>query len=62
MRDKIIRINWSEPLELNKLLESCTADIQGLYYITREFGSNETSLYLGIATGNNTIKKRIRNH
>lgn len=62
MRDKIIRINWSEPLELNELLVSPTAEIQGLYYITREFGSNETSLYLGIATGNNTIKKRIRNH
>ena len=62
MKDKILRIQWSEPIELNELLESDIAELQGLYYITRIFGTKETSLYLGIATGNNTVKNRLRSH
>lgn len=62
MRDKIIRINWDNPLELDDAIASEAADTQGLYYITRVFGDNETSLYLGIATGSNTISKRLKSH
>ena len=62
MKDKILRIQWSEPIELNELLERDIAELQGLYYITRIFGTKETSLYLGIATGNNTVKNRLRSH
>ena len=31
MKDKILRIRWSEPIELNELLESDIAELQGLY-------------------------------
>ena len=62
MRDKIIRIQWSNPIELSEALEDETANVQGLYYITRVFGANETSLYLGIATGENTVKRRLYDH
>lgn len=62
MRDKIIRINWSEPIELEEAIENDISNIQGLYYITRLFGSKESSLYLGIATGKNTIRNRLRAH
>jgi len=62
MRDKIIRINWSKPVELHEAIQSRMTEMQGLYYITRVFGSKETSLYLGIATGDNTIKNRLNDH
>ena len=35
---------------------------KGLYYISRVFGSKETTLYLGIATKNNTIRHRLKGH
>ena len=62
MRDKIIRIHWSEPMLLEDAIQSDLAQKQGLYYITRIFGKNETSLYLGKATKNNTIKHRLISH
>ena len=62
MRDKIIRICWNTPLTFEKALESDLSNIQGLYYISRVFGSKETSLYLGIATQNNTIRHRLKSH
>lgn len=62
MRDKIIRINWSEPLTLEGAIQSESSKTQGLYYITRVFGEKETSLYLGIARKKNTIKHRLEGH
>ena len=62
MRDKIIRINWSKALPLEDAITSKLSKAQGLYYITRVFGTKETSLYLGIARKNNTIKHRLEGH
>ena len=62
MRDKIIRINWSKPLLLDDAISSDSSCIQGLYYISRVFGKKETSLYIGIATQDNTISHRLKAH
>lgn len=62
MRDKIIRINWNKPTELDEAIESDLTDTQGLYYISRVFGNKETSLYLGIATEYNTVRNRLKCH
>jgi len=62
MRDKIIRINWHDAIGLEEAIQSELSNTQGLYYITRVFGSKETSLYLGIATGGNTIRNRLSDH
>lgn len=62
MRDKIIRIHWYDPLPFDEALQSDLTKTQGLYYITRQFGEKETSLYLGIARYNNTIKHRLESH
>ncbi len=62
MRDKIIRIQWSEPLLLHDAIKSDIAQKQGLYYITRFWGKNESSIYLGKATKLNTIKHRLESH
>ena len=62
MKDKIIRIHWSQPLSFNDAIKSEASKVQGLYYITRIFGNKETSLYLGIATKNNTIRNRLKGH
>ncbi len=62
MRDKIIRIIWNKALPLDEAIQSSSSKMQGLYYITRVFGNNETTLYLGIATKNNTISHRLRAH
>lgn len=62
MRDKIIRINWNKALLLDDAIASDLSNTQGLYYISRIFGNKETSLYLGIATKNNTIRHRLRGH
>lgn len=62
MRDKIIRIYWHDAIELKEAIQNELSNTQGLYYITRLFGSKESSLYLGIATGKNTIRNRLRAH
>ncbi len=62
MRDKIIRIYWNTALPLDDAIESNLSKTQGLYYITRVFGNKETSLYMGIATKNNTISHRLKGH
>ena len=62
MKDKIIRIYWHKPLELSEAMSNDLSKIQGLYYITRMFGDKETSLYLGIARYENTIRHRLRGH
>lgn len=62
MRDKIIRIMWSKPLPINNAIVSDISITTGLYYITRVFGDNETSLYIGKATGGNTIRNRLKSH
>lgn len=60
MRDKIIRIEWSEPLLIEDAIESPASYHAGLYYLTRLFGTKETSLYIGKAT--NTIRERLKSH
>ncbi|MEG1875906.1 MAG: hypothetical protein RR185_10120, partial [Angelakisella sp.] len=60
MRDRIIRIEWSEPLLLEDAIASPLSHQAGLYYITRLFGTKETSLYIGKAT--NTIRPRLQSH
>lgn len=62
MRDKIIRIQWPEPLPIHEAIISNISLTTGLYYITRIFGGNETSLYIGVAKGNNTIRHRLKAH
>lgn len=62
MRDKIIRINWNKALSIDEAIQSELSDTQGLYYISRLFGTKETSLYLGIATRHNTIRHRLSEH
>ena len=62
MRDKIIRIKWNDALLLDEAIESELSNAQGLYYLSRVFGENETSLYLGIATKHNTIRNRLKSH
>ncbi len=62
MRDRIIRINWNDPIPFELALHSELVKTQGLYYITRKFGVKETSLYLGIARHHNTIKHRLESH
>lgn len=62
MKDRIIRINWNQAMQLDEAIKSNLSNTQGLYYLSRVFGNHETSLYLGIATKNNTIKHRLRGH
>ena len=62
MRDKIIRIKWNDALLLDEAIESELSNAQGLYYLSRVFGENETSLYLDIATKHNTIRNRLKSH
>lgn len=60
MRDRMIRIHWAEPMRIEDAIASPLSKNRGLYYITRMFGTRETSLYIGKAT--RTIRERIREH
>ena len=60
MRDKIIRILWLDPIEVDSAIESEASLNPGLYYITRIWGENETSLYIGKAS--RTIRERLMDH
>ena len=60
MRDKIIRINWSEPMQIDEAIELEDSLQSGLYYITRILHGKETSLYIGKAT--RTIRERLICH
>ena len=60
MRDKIIRIHWAPPVLIEDAILSPLSKKPGLYYITRLFGTNETSIYIGKAT--RTIRERLRSH
>lgn len=60
IRDKIIRIVWSDPLLIEDAISSPLSLQAGLYYITRLFGAKETSLYIGKAT--KTIRQRLKSH
>lgn len=55
-------IKWEDALDLDEAIESEKSDSKGLYYISRVFGTKETTLYLGIATKNNTIRHRLKGH
>ena len=43
MKDKIIRILWSEPAPLDLAMSMIGSQQPGLYYISRLWGSHETS-------------------
>lgn len=60
MRDKIIRILWLDPIDVDAAIESEATLNPGLYYITRIWGENETSLYIGKAS--RTIRERLIDH
>ena len=60
MRDKIIRILWLDPIDVDAAIESEASLNPGLYYITRIWGGNETSLYIGKAS--RTIRERLIDH
>ena len=60
MRDKIIRIKWSDPLPVDDAIEQKDSLYPGLYYITRVLHGEETSLYIGKAT--RTIRERLISH
>lgn len=60
MRDKIIRIYWSEPMLIEDVIESEESLQSGLYYITRNLHEKEVSLYIGKAT--RTIRERLQDH
>ena len=60
MRDKVIRILWSEPAPLDLAMSMMESKQPGLYYITRQWGSHETSLYIGKAS--RTIRERLDDH
>ena len=60
MKDKIIRILWSEPSSLDLTMSMIGSQQPGLYYITRLWGSHETSLYIGKAS--RTIRERLEDH
>jgi len=47
---KKITIEWSYPIEFDRILQyECMNEI-GLYYITRKFGNKESNLYIGKTT------------
>ena len=60
MRDRIIRILWLDPIDVEAAIESEASLNPGLYYITRIWGENETSLYIGKAS--RTIRERLIDH
>ena len=60
MRDKIIRIYWSNPVLVDEMIESEDSLQSGLYYITRILHGKETSLYIGKAS--RTIRERLIDH
>lgn len=60
LRKKLIRILWSSPLRIDDAIASPITLNCGLYYITRVWGSRETSLYIGKAT--RTVRERLVSH
>ena len=60
MKDKIIRIHWSDPVLVDEMIASEDSRQAGLYYITRVLHGKETSLYIGKTT--RTIQERLRDH
>ena len=60
MRDKVIRILWLDPMDVESAIQSESALNPGLYYITRIWGNHETSLYIGKAS--RTIRERLIDH
>ena len=59
MRDKIIRIQWSDPVLMDEMIASETSLEAGLYYITRKLHGKETSLYIGKTR---TVRERLIAH
>ena len=55
-------IKWEDALTIDEAIVSEKSDSTGLYYISRVFGTKETTLYLGIATKHNTIRNRLKGH
>jgi len=56
MRTKTIRIKWSDPVRIEDAIQN-SADMIGLYYITKTYNEKEKSLYLG--KSDTSIKDRL---
>lgn len=57
-----VTIKWENALTLDEAIADEKSDSKGLYYISQVFGNKERTLYLGIATKNNTIRHRLKGH
>lgn len=60
MRDKIIRILWSDPMLVDDMIQSEESYQPGLYYITQMLHGKERSLYIGKAS--RTVRERLLDH
>lgn len=60
MRDRVIRIIWSDPIPIQEAIMSEGTTCEGLYYITRLYGEKEESLYLGQSS--KSVKSRLTSH
>lgn len=60
MRDKIIRILWSNPMLVDDMIQSEESHQPGLYYITQKLHGKEKSLYIGKAS--RTVRERLVDH
>lgn len=60
MRHKVIRILWSQPLNIMEAISSPIASHKGLYYITCHSHGKEKGLYLGQSS--KSIKSRLKSH
>ena len=55
-----ITIEWSYPIEINKILQKESMNDIGIYYISRTFGEKKSILYIGKTT--DAFKKRLKDH
>lgn len=57
---KKVVIDWSYPMEINRILSDGRMSDIGIYYITRTFGSKISDLYIGKTTYG--YKSRLESH
>ena len=60
MRERVIRILWTGPVQIDEAISTLSDDAIGLYYITRRFNGKESSLYIGESIS--SIKNRLLSH
>ena len=57
---KSITIEWSYPIEIDKILQKESMNDIGIYYISRKFGGRQSILYIGKTTYN--FRSRLEAH